>query len=58
MLRMGAAELEYSRILTVFAKTGKLKAGTHILGVSRGGFGPRATRRSRGWRDSTYYGTQ
>ena len=24
---------------TVFAKTGKLKAGTHILGVSRGGFG-------------------
>jgi hypothetical protein len=31
--------LQHAYSYTVFAKTGKLKAGTHILGVSRGGFG-------------------
>jgi hypothetical protein len=36
--------LQHAYSYTVFAKTGKLKAGTHILGVSRGGFGGESSR--------------
>jgi len=36
--------LQHAYSYTVFAKTGKLKAGTHFLGVSRGGFGGESSR--------------
>jgi hypothetical protein len=36
--------LQHAYSYTDFAKTGKLKAGTHILGVSRGGFGGESSR--------------